>query len=340
MEEEELGCSSKELSQDAPICCEVPAWSSRRRSAPNGCPRSRSAAALAALMLLWNPPVGDLAAQVFRTELFEHAGLAIWNGSWYGGHYTLNYSLLFPPAAALLGPQVVGLPRGRRLLLPLRPPGPRPLGGGGALGDALVRGRRRHPARRRPADLRPRRRLRAGGAALRCRSGRGRARGPRRRGLPAGQPGRRRLPRRRRRRRRSGNAASAAQPRRDRRRRRWRSSSPSPPTSPSPNRAASPSSSPPSSRSRSGARAPSSSSASRRSERQLRRVIIGYGLASTLIFLTPNALGGNAVRLGALFGGPVLAAVAALARRARAGPVARRSAGSRAGSTPRSSSSP
>ncbi|HEY5332659.1 MAG TPA: hypothetical protein VIJ21_03865, partial [Solirubrobacterales bacterium] len=44
-------------------------------------------------------------------------------------------------------------------------------------------------------------------------------------------------------------------------------------------------------------------------EARLRRVIIGYGLASTLIFLTPNALGGNAVRLGALFGGPILAAV-------------------------------
>lgn len=65
--------------------------------------------ALALLMLLWSPPVGDLAAQVFRTELFESAGLAIWNGSWYGGHYTLTYSLLFPPLAALVGPQVVGL---------------------------------------------------------------------------------------------------------------------------------------------------------------------------------------------------------------------------------------
>jgi len=65
--------------------------------------------ALAALMLLWSPPVGDLAAQVFRTELFERGGLAIWNGSWYGGHYTLTYSVLFPPLAALLGPQVVGM---------------------------------------------------------------------------------------------------------------------------------------------------------------------------------------------------------------------------------------
>jgi hypothetical protein len=64
-------------------------------------------AALAAAMLAWDPKVGDLAAQVFRTELFQRAGLAIWNGSWYGGHYTLTYSLLFPPLAALLGPQTV-----------------------------------------------------------------------------------------------------------------------------------------------------------------------------------------------------------------------------------------
>jgi hypothetical protein len=65
--------------------------------------------ALALAMLIWSPPVGDLAAQVFRAELFQRAGLAIWNGSWYGGHYTLTYSVLFPPLAALLGPQVVGL---------------------------------------------------------------------------------------------------------------------------------------------------------------------------------------------------------------------------------------
>jgi hypothetical protein len=65
--------------------------------------------ALALMMIAWSPPVGDLAAQVFRAELFQRAGLAIWNGSWYGGHYTLTYSVLFPPLGALLGPQVVGL---------------------------------------------------------------------------------------------------------------------------------------------------------------------------------------------------------------------------------------
>ncbi|HVS99375.1 MAG TPA: hypothetical protein VHE08_02555 [Solirubrobacterales bacterium] len=75
---------------------------------PEWLPAVALSAVLAALMLIWDPRVGDLAAQVFHTELFQDAGLAIWNGSWYGGHYTLNYSLLFPPAAALVGPQVVG----------------------------------------------------------------------------------------------------------------------------------------------------------------------------------------------------------------------------------------
>jgi len=54
----------------------------------------------------------------------------------------------------------------------------------------------------------------------------------------------------------------------------------------------------------------------RREERQLRWVIAAYLLASVAIWLVPNPMGGNAVRLGALFGGPVLAAVI-LARRPR-----------------------
>ena len=75
---------------------------------PDWLPAVGLSAALAAAMLAWNPQVGDLAAQVFRTELFQRGGLAIWNGSWYGGHYTLTYSVLFPPLAALLGPRLVG----------------------------------------------------------------------------------------------------------------------------------------------------------------------------------------------------------------------------------------
>jgi hypothetical protein len=81
---------------------------SRRLLRPDWLPAVALSAALAAAMLAWNPQVGDLAAQVFRTELFQRAGLGIWNGSWYGGHYTLTYSVLFPPLAALLGPRLVG----------------------------------------------------------------------------------------------------------------------------------------------------------------------------------------------------------------------------------------
>jgi hypothetical protein len=74
---------------------------------PEWLPAVALSSVLAAAMLAWNPQVGDLAAQVFRTELFQRGGLAIWNGSWYGGHYTLTYSVLFPPLASVFGPQAV-----------------------------------------------------------------------------------------------------------------------------------------------------------------------------------------------------------------------------------------
>jgi hypothetical protein len=57
---------------------------------------------------LWNPPLRDLAAHTFRAEYFEQHGFAIWNNTWYGGHYLPAYSLLFPPLAALLSPVWVG----------------------------------------------------------------------------------------------------------------------------------------------------------------------------------------------------------------------------------------
>jgi hypothetical protein len=76
---------------------------------PDWLPAVSLSALLAAAMVAWNPQVGDLAAQVFRAELFQDAGMAIWNGSWYGGHYTLTYSFLFPPLASLLGVQLVGV---------------------------------------------------------------------------------------------------------------------------------------------------------------------------------------------------------------------------------------
>ena len=66
------------------------------------------AAALAALYLLLDPPSADLAAQTYRTWLFEHAGWTVWDNGWYAGHHVPAYSVLFPPLAALLGPRVVG----------------------------------------------------------------------------------------------------------------------------------------------------------------------------------------------------------------------------------------
>lgn len=67
------------------------------------------AAALGIVYLAWAPPSADLAAQEFRTWLFEDQGPGIWNGQWFGGHHTPGYSVLFPPLAALLGPRVVGV---------------------------------------------------------------------------------------------------------------------------------------------------------------------------------------------------------------------------------------
>lgn len=66
------------------------------------------AVVLALVYLVWAPRAPDLAAQQFRTDLLVREGFTIWNGHWFGGHHTPGYSLLFPPLAALLFPQLVG----------------------------------------------------------------------------------------------------------------------------------------------------------------------------------------------------------------------------------------
>jgi hypothetical protein len=53
------------------------------------------------------PRPGDLAAHVFRAELFGREGFTIWNGQWYGGHHTLAYSVLTPPLSWLVGPRLL-----------------------------------------------------------------------------------------------------------------------------------------------------------------------------------------------------------------------------------------
>ncbi|HEY7632189.1 MAG TPA: hypothetical protein VH817_15895 [Thermoleophilaceae bacterium] len=68
------------------------------------------AAALAGgVYLVTAPKTGDLAAHVFRSELFGRYGFTVWNGDWYGGHHTPAYSVLFPPLAWLVGPAVAGV---------------------------------------------------------------------------------------------------------------------------------------------------------------------------------------------------------------------------------------
>jgi hypothetical protein len=66
-------------------------------------------ALLIAAWLVWFPPSPDLAAQVYRVHLFAADGFSLWDNNWYGGHYLPDYSLLFPPLAALVGLQVVGV---------------------------------------------------------------------------------------------------------------------------------------------------------------------------------------------------------------------------------------
>lgn len=270
--------------------------------------------ALALAMLLWSPPVGDLAAQVFRTELFESGGLAIWNGSWYGGHYTLTYSVLFPPLAALLGPQVVGMLA---------------VVSSSYLFDRLVRDRWGAEARwatlwfgagvvtlLADGQLTFALGVAFGLAALRClQVGRAPLAIAAAAACPLASP--------------VAGAflagvllAGALEPRR---------------RPPWPALAAGGLSlalvlAPNLAFPEAGhfpfvfssyvaiplwvAGALILTQGVREEERQLRRVLVAYALAATLIWLTPNAMGGNAVRLGALFGGPVLAAVL-LSRRPR-----------------------
>ena len=56
--------------------------------------------------LIWQPRTVDLAAHTFRADLFGQEGFTIWNGQWYGGHHTPAYSVLSPPLAWLLTPPV------------------------------------------------------------------------------------------------------------------------------------------------------------------------------------------------------------------------------------------
>ncbi|MGI8920422.1 MAG: hypothetical protein ACR2HD_01925 [Solirubrobacteraceae bacterium] len=57
--------------------------------------------ALTAVLVSWRGV--DLPAAIYRVGLFHRDGLTLWDSQWYGGHWTLNYSALFPPLAGVLG---------------------------------------------------------------------------------------------------------------------------------------------------------------------------------------------------------------------------------------------
>lgn len=64
-------------------------------------------AVLAAIWLLVDPPTPDLAAHEYRADVADRIGFGLWEQGWYAGHHLPGYSVLMPPLAALLSPQLV-----------------------------------------------------------------------------------------------------------------------------------------------------------------------------------------------------------------------------------------
>jgi hypothetical protein len=66
-----------------------------------------AAALLAAALIAFGHLMGwqgvDTAGQVYRVDSFRHSGFTMWDFSWYGGHWTPDYSVLYPPLAATVG---------------------------------------------------------------------------------------------------------------------------------------------------------------------------------------------------------------------------------------------
>ena len=65
-----------------------------------------TAAAFSLAYVIVSPPSLDLAAHLFRAQLFGREPFGIWNNYWYSGHHIVGYSLLFPAASWALTPQL------------------------------------------------------------------------------------------------------------------------------------------------------------------------------------------------------------------------------------------
>jgi hypothetical protein len=66
-------------------------------------------AMLGSLWAIVEPRTADLAAQVYRSDLFARDGFTLWDNAWFAGHQILGYSVVFPPLASGIGLRAVGL---------------------------------------------------------------------------------------------------------------------------------------------------------------------------------------------------------------------------------------
>lgn len=62
---------------------------------------------LCAAYLIVSPPSGDLAAATYRSDLFARVGFTVWDNGWYAGHSLPAYSLLAPALGAWLGARML-----------------------------------------------------------------------------------------------------------------------------------------------------------------------------------------------------------------------------------------
>ena len=58
--------------------------------------------------LIWQPPSADLATAVYRAGLFARHGFVVYDPQWYAGYHPLGYSLLLGPMGAALGVRLLG----------------------------------------------------------------------------------------------------------------------------------------------------------------------------------------------------------------------------------------
>ena len=95
------------MSQLAQPSIGPPVPAAGRRKLRLTAPAVAAGLAITAVVLGWRGV--DLPAQIYRVALIHRDGLTLWDSQWYGGHWTLDYSVIFPPIAAVAGVAVTGV---------------------------------------------------------------------------------------------------------------------------------------------------------------------------------------------------------------------------------------